>query len=183
MSEFGTSGSDLRPSEHRFLTIEFIDLVGFTDLAEQLDPEELGLLLRRYQRLALTTMERFGGFVAQAFGDGLLVYFGYPAAHGNDAERALLAALALLQGLRDLDTNVHGRTMPKLEARIGIHSGLVMIAQELVTSPGSSGYGAVGEAVNLSARLQAEVPSGGIAISQETASIVEGLFECKALGL
>src|SRR4029453_17335834 len=90
MSEFGTSGSDPRPSEHRFLTIEFIDLVGYTDLAERLDPEELGVLLRRYQRLALTTMERFGGFVAQAFGDGLLVYFGYPAARGNDAERALL---------------------------------------------------------------------------------------------
>jgi class 3 adenylate cyclase/tetratricopeptide (TPR) repeat protein len=183
MSELGTSGSDLRPSEHRFLTIEFIDLVGYTDLAERLDPEELGVLLRRYQRLALTTMERFGGFVAQAFGDGLLVYFGYPAAHGNDAERALLAALALLQGLRDLDTHVHGRTLPKLEARIGVHSGLVLIAQELVTSPGASEYGAVGEAVNLSARLQAEVPSGGIAISQETAELVEGLFECKSLGV
>ena len=125
-----------RTSEHRFLTIEFIDLVGFTDLAERLDPEDLGLLLRRYQRLALTTMERFGGFVAQAFGDGILVYFGYPAAHGNDAERALRAALALLQGLRDLDTNVHGRTLPKLEARIGVHSGLVLIAQELVASAG-----------------------------------------------
>ena len=83
-------------------------------------------------------MERFGGFVAQAFGDGLLVYFGYPAAHENDAERALLAALALLQGLRDLDTNIHGRTMPRLEARIGVHSGLVLIAQELLISPGSS---------------------------------------------
>jgi len=176
MSEVGTS-------EHRFLTIEFIDLVGYTDLAERLDPEELGVLLRRYQRLALTTMERFGGFVAQAFGDGLLVYFGYPAAHGNDAERALLAALALLQGLRDLDTHVHGRTLPRLEARIGVHSGLVLIAQELVTSPGASEYGAVGEAVNLSARLQAEVPSGGIAISQETAELVEGLFECKSLGM
>jgi len=183
MSESRTSGSDARPSEHRFLTIEFIDLVGFTDLAEQLDPEDLGVLLRRYQRLALTTMERFGGFVAQAFGDGLLVYFGYPAAHGNDAERALLAALALLQGLRDLDTNIHGRTLPKLEARIGVHSGLVLIAQELVTIPGASEYGAVGEAVNLSARLQAEVPSGGIAITQETAELVEGLFECRSLGV
>ena len=183
MSDVGISGSDPRPSENRFLTIEFIDLVGFTDLAEKLDPEELGLLLRRYQRLALTTMERFGGFVAQAFGDGLLVYFGYPAAHGNDAERALLAALALVRGLRHLDTTIHGRTIPKLEVRIGVHSGLVMITQQLVTSPFSSGYGAVGEAVNLSARLQLEVPSGGIAISQETASIVEGLFECRSLGL
>jgi class 3 adenylate cyclase/tetratricopeptide (TPR) repeat protein len=183
MNEVMTGGSDPRPSEQRFLTVEFIDLVGFTDLAEQLDPEDLGVLLRRYQRMALTTMERFGGFVAQAFGDGLLVYFGYPAAHGNDAERALRAALALLEGLRTLDTHVHGRTMPRLEARIGVHSGLVLIAQELVRSPGASGYGAVGEAVNLSARLQAEVPAGGIAISQETAEIVEGLFECKSLGL
>ena len=183
MSELGTSGSDQRLSEHRFLTIEFIDLVGFTDLAEQLDPEDLGLLLRRYQRLALTTMERFGGFVAQSFGDGLLVYFGYPAAHGNDAERALLAAFALLQGLRDLDTNVRGRTLPRLEARIGVHSGLVLIGQELLISPGTSPFGAVGEAVNLSARLQGEVPSGGIAISQETAELVDGLFECKSLGL
>src|SRR5262249_61944716 len=108
MSEFGTSASAPAPSEQRFLTIAFVDLVGFTDLAEQLNPEDLGLLLRRYQRLALTTMERFGGFVAQAFGDGLLVYFGYPAAHGNDAERALLAALVLLEGLRDLDSNVRG---------------------------------------------------------------------------
>lgn len=183
MSELGTADSDQRLSEHRFLTIEFIDLVGFTNLAEQLDPEDLGLLLRRYQRLALTTMERFGGFVAQAFGDGLLVYFGYPAAHGNDAERALLAALALLQGLRDLDTNIRGRVVPRLAARIGVHSGLVMIAeQELLISPGTSPYGAVGEAVNLSARLQGEVPSGGIAISQETAELVEGLFECKSLG-
>src|SRR5712692_7048695 len=120
MSEFGASGSDQETSERRFLTIEFIDLVGFTDLAERLDPEDLGLLLRRYQRLALTIMERFGGFVAQVIGDGILVYFGYPAAHENDAERALLAALALLQGLRDLDKNVHGRTMPRLEARIGV---------------------------------------------------------------
>lgn len=182
MSEFGTSAPGQGPSEHRFLTIAFIDLVGFTDLAEQLDPEDLGLLLRRYQRLALTTMERFGGFVAQAFGDGVLVYFGYPAAHENDAERAVLAALALLEGLRDLDTNFHGRTMPRLEARIGVHSGLVLIAQELVISAGATRYGVVGEAVNLSARLQAEAPVGGIAISQETAELVEGLIECKSLG-
>ena len=163
--------------EHRFLTIAFIDLVGYTDLAEQLDPEDLGVLLRRYQRLALTIMERFGGFVAQAFGDGILVYFGYPAAHGNDAERALVASLALLERLGELDTSVHGRSLPRLQARIGVHSGLVMIAQELLTR-----YGVVGEAVNLASRLQSEAPVGSIAISQETAELVEGLFECKPLG-
>jgi class 3 adenylate cyclase/tetratricopeptide (TPR) repeat protein len=182
-SEIGFPAAGQGPSEHRFLTIEFIDLVGFTDLAEQLDPEDLNLLLRRYQRLALTTMERFGGFVVQAFGDGILVYFGYPAAHGNDAERAVLAALALLQGFQELDTEVWGRTLPKLQARIGIHSGLVMIAQELLISVGASQSAAVGEAVNLASRLQAEARVGGIAISPETAQLVEGIVECRSLGL
>ena len=161
MSDVGSSGSSQEASERRFLTIEFIDLVGSTDLAERLDPEDLGPLLRRYQRLALTVMERFGGFVAQVFGDGILVYFGYPTAHEHDAERAARAALALLQQLRDLDTNVHGRTLPRLEARIGIHSGLVLIAQELLASTGTSRHDVVGEAINLAAgcrprRLPAE---------------------------
>jgi class 3 adenylate cyclase/tetratricopeptide (TPR) repeat protein len=179
-SEIGSPAAGQGTSEHRFLTIEFIDLVGFTDLAEQLDPEDLNLLLRRYQRLALTTMERFGGFVVQAFGDGILVYFGYPVAHGNDAERAVLAALALLQGFRELEAEARGRA---LQARIGIHSGLVMIAQELLISVGASRYAAVGEAVNLASRLQGEAPAGGIAISQETSELVEGVVECRPLGL
>jgi class 3 adenylate cyclase/predicted ATPase len=183
MSQSGGSRPTREPSERRFLTIEFIDLVGSTDLAEQLDPEDLGPLLRRYHRLALSIMERFGGFVAQVFGDGILVYFGYPTAHEHDAERAARAALTLLQQLRDLDTNVHGRTLPRLQARIGIHSGLVLVAQELLASPGSSRHDVVGEAINLAARLQAEAPPGGIAISQETMELVEGLFACKSLGV
>ena len=182
MSEAGGLRSSQEASERRFLTIEFIDLVGSTDLAERLDPEDLGPLLRRYQRLALTVMERFGGFVGHVFGDGILVYFGYPTAHEHDAERAARAALALLQQLRHLDTNVHGRTLPRLEARIGIHSGLVLIGQELLASAGSSRHDVVGEAINLAARLQAEAPPGGIAISQETMELVDGLFACKSLG-
>src|SRR5262245_31814984 len=118
-------------SERRFLTIEFVDLVGSTDLAERLDPEDLAVLLRRYQRLALTVMERLGGFVAQVMGDGILTYFGYPAAHENDAERAVRAALALLQAMQSLEPTIQGRTLPRLQARIGIHSGVVLIAPEL----------------------------------------------------
>ncbi|HWI39136.1 MAG TPA: hypothetical protein VNU64_21990, partial [Burkholderiales bacterium] len=75
MNESGAAGTDRDGSERRFLTIEFIDLVGYTDLAERLDPEDLGVLLRRYHRLAVSIMERYGGFVAQVVGDGLLVYF------------------------------------------------------------------------------------------------------------
>ena len=182
MSEVGTPVPHQEGAERRFLTIEFIDLVGFTDLVERLDPEDLGVLLRRYQRLALTIMERFGGFVAQAFGDGILVYFGYPVAHENDAERALRAGLALLRGLRELDTSVRGQALPRLEARIGVHSGLVLIAQELLISAGSIKHGVVGEAINLASRLQSEATPGTIAISQETLELVEGLFDCKSLG-
>jgi len=183
MSEFGASASGQEASHRRFLTIEFIDLVGSTDLAESLDPEDLGPLLRRYHRLALSVMERFGGFVAQVFGDGILVYFGYPTAHEHEAERAVRAALALLQQLRTLDTNVHGKTLPRFEARIGIHSGLVVIAQALQVSAGVSRHDVVGEAINLAARLQAEAAPGGIAISQETMELVEGLFAFRSLGI
>src|SRR6185503_1463365 len=183
MSEFGALKASPQASERRFLTIEFIDLVGSTDLAERLDPEDLGPLLRRYHRLALSVMERFGGFVAQVFGDGILVYFGYPTAHEHEAERAVRAALALLQQLRTLDTNVHGKTLPRFEARIGIHSGLVLIAQALQVSAGVSRHDVVGEAINLAARLQAEAAPGGIAISQETMELVEGLFAFRSLGI
>jgi class 3 adenylate cyclase len=171
------------PAERRFLTIEFIDLVGSTDLSERLDPEDLGPLLRRYHRLALSIMERFGGFVAQIFGDGILVYFGYPTAHEHEAERAVRAALALLEQLRALDTDIHGKTLPRPEARIGIHSGLVVTAEALQVSAGTSRHDVVGEAINLAARLQGEAPPGGIAISQETMELVEGLFAFRSMGL
>src|SRR5204863_2705198 len=140
-------------AERRFLTIAFIDLIGYTELSETLDPEDLGSLQRRYQMLALSTMERYGGFVARFVGDGVLVYFGYPRAHERDAERAVRAALELLQRLQGLDTDVEGHSIPVFTARVGIHSGLVVMAQELM-SAGTTIPGVVGEAANLAARLQ-----------------------------
>src|SRR6185369_16573204 len=148
-------------SERRYLTIIFIDLVGYTLLSEQLDPEDLRLLQRRYQSLALTVMERFGGFVAQFSGDGILVYFGYPVAHENDAERALRASLELIKRLGSLDTNVRDAMLPPLEARVGVHTGLTLIGPEIL-SGGVAELSAIGEAVNLAARLQAEAPPGGV---------------------
>jgi len=168
-------------AERRYLTILFVDLVGYTQLSEQLDPEDLTILQRRYQNLALRVMERFGGFVARYVGDGILVYFGYPTAHENDAERALRAALELLDRLRSLDTTVQETTMPPLAARIGISTGLVLVAPELL-SGGASEHSVVGEAVNLAARLQAEAPAGAVVISKETFDLVQGLFECRELG-
>jgi hypothetical protein len=126
----GTMPASL-PAERRYLTSIFIDLVGYTALSEQLDPEDLRLLQRRYQNLALTVMERFGGFVSQFQGDGVVVYFGYPVAHENDAERAVRAALEFLHRLQNLDTNVRDGSDFPLTARIGIHTGLVQPAFRL----------------------------------------------------
>jgi class 3 adenylate cyclase/tetratricopeptide (TPR) repeat protein len=168
-------------SERRYLTVVFVDLVGYTRLSAQLDTEDLRVLLRRYQTLALRVMERFGGFVARYIGDGILVYFGYPIAHENDAERAIRAALELIERLRGLDTTVRDTTMPPLVARIGISTGLALIAPELL-SGGASEHNAIGDVVNLAARFQAEAPPSGVVISRETFDLVEGRFECAALG-
>jgi class 3 adenylate cyclase/predicted ATPase len=168
-------------TERRYLTSVFIDLVGYTPLSEQLDPEDLRLLQRRYQNLALTVMERFGGFVSQFQGDGIVVYFGYPVAHENDAERAMRASLEFLHRLRSLDTTVKDGSDFPLTARVGIHTGLVLIGPELL-SGGVSEFSAIGEAVNLAARLQAEAPPGSVVVSRETAQIVESRFTFEDLG-
>ncbi len=179
--EPGTPESAPSAAERRYVTIVFVDLVGYTELSEQLDPEDLRVLQRRYQNLALRVMERFGGFVAKFAGDGILIYFGYPIAHENDAERALRAALELIERLGGLDTHVQDAVMPPLTARIGVHTGLVLIAPELM-SGGSSEHSATGDVVNLAARLQAEAPPGGVVVSKETLELVEGQFECEPLG-
>lgn len=176
----GTTPASLT-AERRYLTCIFIDLVGSTALLEQLDPEDLRLLQRRYQNLALTVVERFGGFVSQFQGDGVVVYFGYPVAHENDAERAIRAALEFFHRLQNLDTNIRDGSDFPLTARIGIHTGLVLIGPEL-RSGGVVELGAIGEAVNLAARLQAEAPPGSAVVSQETARLVEGLFRFETLG-
>jgi class 3 adenylate cyclase/tetratricopeptide (TPR) repeat protein len=168
-------------AERRYLTTIFIDLVGFTPLSEQLDPEDLRLLQRRYQNLALTVMERFGGFVSQFQGDGIVIYFGYPVAHENDAERAVRAALEFLQRLQNLDTNVRDGTDFPLTARVGIHTGLALVGPGLL-SGGAAEFSAIGESVNLAARLQAEAPEGSVVVSRETAHLIEGRFTFEDLG-
>ena len=108
--ETGNTGPSVA-LERRYLTIVFSDLVGYTQLSEQMEPEDLRDLQIRYQQEALKTMESYGGFVASYSGDGILVYFGYPTAHENDAERAVRASLELL------------RRVPALEAKTGAGPG------------------------------------------------------------
>ena len=167
--------------QRRYLTILFCDLVGYTELSERLDPEDLRDLQLQYQRLALTVMERYGGFVAQFSGDGVLVYFGYPAAHENDAERAVRAALELHDRLHELNGELRGQQLPEIAIRIGIHTGLIVIGSELA-SGGAQDHSIVGEAANLAARLQADAPTNSVIVSGETFEMITGMFDYESLG-
>ena len=168
-------------SERRYLTIVFVDLVGYTHLSEELDPEDLRVLQRRYQMLSSRVMERFGGFVAQFTGDGILVYFGYPIAHENDAERALRASLELIERLGTIDTRLPEASLPPLQARIGIHTGLVLVARESGTG-GPAEHNVFGEVINIAARLLTEAPANGVVVSKDTLDLVAGQFEAISLG-
>jgi class 3 adenylate cyclase/predicted ATPase len=180
--EFGsTVASRSSIPQRRYLTILFSDLVGYTELSEQLDPEDLRDLQLRYQRLALTVMERYGGFVAQFSGDGVLVYFGYPTAHENDAERAVRAALELNDRLVQLNAEIRSQQLPDIATRIGIHTGLIVIGPELA-SGGSQDHSVVGQAANLAARIQADASPNSVVVSGETLELISGLFDYVSLG-
>ena len=167
--------------ERRYLTIVFSDLVGYTQLSEWMDPEDLRDLQLRYQRAALTAMEDYGGFVASYSGDGILVYFGYPTAHENDAERAVRAALDLLKRVPTLKVNRGNESDTPLAVRIGVHTGLLVIGPELL-SMGRTEFGVVGEAVNLAARLKEEAPVNSVVVTKETLELIDGLFDSEPLG-
>jgi predicted ATPase/class 3 adenylate cyclase len=167
--------------ERRYLTIVFSDLVGYTQLSEWMDPEDLQDLQLRYQRAALTAMEDYGGFVASYSGDGILVYFGYPTAHENDAERAVRAALELVKRVPALEVKTGNGSDSPLAVRIGVHTGLLVIGSEML-STGRMEHGVVGEAVNLAARLKEEAPVNSVVVTKETLELIEGLFESESLG-
>lgn len=169
------------PAERRYLTIVFSDLSNFTELSEQLDPEELLELRDKYQRLALTIVERYGGFVSNFAGDGVLSYFGYPTAHENDAERAVRASLELVDAVSKLDLSLPSSPGLGLRARVGLHTGIVLMAPEQA-SGGMLEHAVVGQAVNLAARLEQLAEPDTIVLSKATLELVEGLFETQSLG-
>jgi class 3 adenylate cyclase len=154
--------------ERRHLTVLFCDLVGSTEIARHLDPEEWREIVGEYHRAAAQAIERFGGHVAQYLGDGVMAYFGYPEAHDNDAERAARAGLAMLDAISKL--NEHP-TRPKLSARIGIDSGAVVVGA------GAGGDADVfGDTPNIAARVQAAAAPGTVLISADMHRLVSGLF-------
>jgi class 3 adenylate cyclase/tetratricopeptide (TPR) repeat protein len=162
-------------AERRQLTVLFCDLVGSTALSARSDPEDLREVIGAYHGCVADTVARFEGFVAKYMGDGVLVYFGYPQAHEDDAERAVRAGLALIQAVGRLD----GRE--PLQARVGIASGLVVVG-DLIGTGAAQERGVVGETPNLAARLQTLAAPATLLIAEPTRRQIGGLFELDDLG-
>jgi class 3 adenylate cyclase len=154
--------------ERRHLTVLFCDLVASTQIAAQLDPEDWRETVAGYQRTAAEAITRFGGYVAKYLGDGVMAFFGYPEAHDNDAERGARASLAILDAIANLDEQP---ARPKLLARIGIHSGAVVVG----TGAGKDAD-VFGDAPNIAARVQEAATPGTVLITDSTQRLVSGLF-------
>jgi class 3 adenylate cyclase/tetratricopeptide (TPR) repeat protein len=158
----------------------FCDLVGSTALSEQLDPEEYREVVRTYQDACTTVLSRYEGHVAQHLGDGLLVYFGYPSAHEDDAQRAVKTGLEIVGVIPTLSFPRHVRVPQPLQVRIGIHTGPVVVGE--VGRSERREMLALGETPNLAARVQGEAKPNTVVMSAATCRLVQGLFEYQALG-
>ena len=153
----------------------FSDLVGSTALSARMDPEDLREVISAYQKCVAETVQRFGGFVAKYMGDGVLVYFGYPQAHEDDAERAVRAGLELIAAVAAL------KTRAPLQTRVGIATGLVVVG-DLIGSGEAQERGIVGETPNLAARLQGIAEPNVVVIAEGTRKLLGNLFELEDLG-
>ncbi len=163
-------------AERRQLTVMFCDLVGSTELAARLDPEDFREVIAAYHQRVTDAVLQFDGFVAKYMGDGVLAYFGYPRAHEDDAERAVRAGLGAIEtvGGRDVKS-------AKLRARIGIATGIVVVG-DLIGEGSAQEQSVVGETPNLAARLQALAEPDTVVIAASTRRLVGDLFEYESLG-
>jgi class 3 adenylate cyclase len=157
------------------ISIRQIDLVGSTALSARMDPEDLRELISGYQKCVAETVQRFGGFVAKFMGDGVLIFFGYPQAHEDDAERAVRAGLGLVAAVSDLKTHA------ALKTRVGIATGLVVVG-DLIGSGASQDQAIIGETPNLAARLQGIADPNSVVIAESTRKLVGNLFELRDIG-
>jgi class 3 adenylate cyclase len=163
-------------AERRQLTVMFCDLVGSTSLSSRLDPEDLREVIAAYHHAVAEIVAGFDGFVAKYMGDGILVYFGYPRAHEDDAERAVRAGLSSIDAVGRLDVK-----SVKLQARGGIATGLVVVG-DLIGEGSAQEQSVVGETPNLAARLQALATPASLVIAASTRQQVGGLFDLEDLG-
>jgi class 3 adenylate cyclase len=169
------AGPPADTAERRQVTVMFSDLVGSTALSARMDPEDLREIISAYHKCVAEIVHRFDGFVAQYLGDGVLVYFGYPQAHEDDAERAVRAGLELIAAVCALKTHV------SLQTRVGIATGLVVVG-DLLGAGGAQERGIVGETPNLAARLQGIAEPNMVVIAESTRKLLGNLFDLEDLG-
>jgi predicted ATPase/class 3 adenylate cyclase len=162
-------------AERRQVTVMFSDLVGSTALSARMDPEDLREVISAYQKCVAETVQRFAGFVAKYMGDGVLVYFGYPRAHEDDAERAVRAGLELIQSVGGLKCSA------PLQTRVGVATGLVVVG-DLIGSGAAQEQAVVGETPNIAARLQGIAKPNTVVIAENTRKLLGNLFELQDLG-
>ena len=167
-------------AERRQLTVMFCDLVGSTDLSSHLDPEDLREVVRAYQAACDAVLQRFDGHIAQYLGDGLLVYFGYPQAHEDDAARAVRAGLGVIEAMADLNRRLSRDKGVRLAVRLGIHTGLVVVGE--MGGERRQEQLALGETPNIASRIEGLAAPDTVAISAATHRLIEGYFTCEALG-
>jgi class 3 adenylate cyclase/predicted ATPase len=167
-------------AERRQLTVLFCDLVGSTDLSGRLDPEDLREVVRAYQETAAVVIQQYEGHIAQYLGDGLLVYFGYPLAHEDDALRAVYTGLGIVEAMATLNTRLEAEYGVQLAVRLGIHTGPVVVGQ--MGGGGRHEQLALGETPNIAARLEGLAAPNTVVISPVTARLVAATCVLESLG-
>lgn len=164
---------DFRAGERRHLIVMFCDLVGSTALAGTMDPEDWHDIVASYHHMTNEAVSRFGGYVAKNLGDGVMVYFGYPQAEENDAERAVHAGLAILSGIQEINSTLGAKSAQVLAVRVGIHAGSMVLDEHA---------DAFGDTPNVASRVQSAAEPGNLLISPSVHRLVAGLFMVKDLG-
>jgi class 3 adenylate cyclase/tetratricopeptide (TPR) repeat protein len=182
----GAAEASVRPvesvGERRRLTVLFCDVVGSTELASRLDPEDTREVLRQYQAACASVIESYGGTVAHFIGDGILAYFGFPVAHEDDAVRAALAGREMVTAVEALHLRTGGEAGSEwLAIRVGIHTGLTVVA-DMGGGRKVETYDIVGETPNLAARIQGEAPPGEVLISEATFDLARAFIEVEDHG-
>lgn len=168
-------------TERRQLTVLFCDIIGSTALAERLDPEDLHAVLSAYQQVSADAIQRYEGHIAKYLGDGLVVFFGYPQAHEDAAERAARAGLDMLEGIQRLNVTLQQDRKIELQVRIGIHTGLVVAGE--MGAYDHKVMDIVGETPNIAARLQELAEPNSVVVSAATHHLIASSFDCQSLGL
>ena len=172
---------EAREGERRHLTVMFCDLVDSTALSARLDPEDLRQVIASYQAACAEIIERFEGYVARYLGDGILVYFGYPRAHEDDAGRAARAGLDIIAAIDGVNARLERAYGVRLAVRIGVDTGLV-VASEVIGPQQREPFAIFGETPNVAARLQSLAGPNQVVVSAATYGLIRGQFECETLG-